>query len=164
MSNTNLCQNCHKKVLNELYFDGNKELSRTLLEQLQNHYKNNVVKHLAHELNISVDTVRNWIYRGTGLKAYDLLLLLNHYACIRDFLGFKKIFSAQKITGKNNRKEMCKKMLDLLINNPEMTINELAYSLKITPKTVEWMLYTLVQRKRIERVGSTKKGKWIVHA
>lgn len=162
MSNINLYQNCYKKDKKEACFDENKELSRTLLEQLRNYYKRNVVKHIAHDLNINVNTVRNWIYRNTGLRACDLLMLLDQYVCIQDFLGFKKVTTGQKITGKKDRKELCEKIINLLSDNPEMTIKELAQILKTTAKTIEWSLYLLIRNKRIKRIGATKGGKWLV--
>ena len=91
-----------------------------------------------------------------------MLKLLDNYEFIRDFLGFRKVVLNKRLTGKKNREEIRKKILDLLVNNPKMTMNELALALEITPKSVEWRLYQLVQEKKIERTGATKNGLWLV--
>lgn len=96
------------------------------------------------------------------MKAYDLLKLLENYDFIRDFLGFRKIIPNNRITGKKNREEIRKKILDLLSNNPKMTMNELALALEITPKSVEWRLYQLVKEKKVARIGAAKNGMWLV--
>jgi len=162
MSNIKKHQKWCKNKLEVVVFSDNKEFSQILLEQLRSYYESNVSKHVAHDLNISLYTVRNWFYKSTGLKAYDLLLLLDNYECVRDLLGFKKIVVNQRLTGKKNRREIRKKILELLSLNPKMTMNELALALEITPKSAEWRLYQLVKEKRIERTGATKNGMWLV--
>ena len=161
MSNTKIYQKWCKNNFKIIVFSDNKKLSKAVLEQLQNHYRTNVSKHIAHALNLNLYTVRNWFYKGTGLKAHDLLCLLNHYECIRSFLGFRKILNNQLLSGKKNREEIRKKILKLLSDNPHMTMNELAIALEITPKSVEWKLYQLVKEKKIKRLGATKKGQWV---
>lgn len=91
-----------------------------------------------------------------------MLKLLDNYEFIQDFLGFRKVVLNNRLTGKKNREEIRKKILDLLANNPKMTMNELALALEITPKSVEWRLYQLVKEKKIERTGATKNGLWLV--
>lgn len=162
MSNIKKHQKWYKKELEVIVFTNNDELSQALKNQLTEHYKRNVSKHVAHDLELNLYTVRNWFNKNTGLKAYDLLKLLDNYEFIRDFLGFRKVVLNKRLTGKKNREEIRKKILDLLVNNPKMTMNELALALEITPKSVEWRLYQLVQEKKIERTGATKNGLWLV--
>lgn len=162
MSNAKIRQKWHKDELEVVVFSNNQELSKILLEQLHNYYKHNVSKHIAYDLNMNLYRVRNWFYKETGLKAYDLLKLLENYECVRDLLGFRKVVINKRLTGKKNREEIRKKILDLLSENPKMTMNELALALEVTPKSVEWRLYRLVKEKRIERRGATKNGMWFV--
>ena len=162
MSNIKKHQKWYKKELEVIVFTNNEELSQALKNQLTEHYKRNVSKHVAHDLELNLYTVRNWFNKNTGLKAYDLLKLLDNYEFIQDFLGFRKVVLNNRLTGKKNREEIRKKILDLLANNPKMTMNELALALEITPKSVEWRLYQLVKEKKIERTGATKNGLWWV--
>lgn len=162
MSNVKMCQKWHRNKLDVVVFANNKELSDALLEQLREYYKHNVPKHIAHDLQINIWSVRNWFYKKSGLKAYDLLRLLDNYQCIRDLLGFSKVVMNDRLTGRKNRKKIRNKILDLLSNNPKMSMNELALALEITPKSVEWRLYQLVKEKKVERTGSDRNGMWVV--
>lgn len=162
MSNPKKYQNWYKNKLCIIIFSDNSELSKAVLEELQNHYKSNVPKHIAHDLNLNLYTVRNWFYKRTGLKALDLLCLLNNYECVREFLGFRKVINNRQISGKKNREEICKKILQLLSDNPKLTIKKLALALGITPKSAEWQLYKLVSANKIKRIGATKNGYWQV--
>lgn len=162
MSNTKKHQKWCKKTLDVIVFTNNWDLSEALKRMLAEHYRRNVSKHVAHDLSLNLYTVRNWYNKGTGLKAYDLLKLLENYDFIRNFLGFRKIIPNNQITGKKNREEIRKKILDLLSNNPKMTMNELALALEITPKSVEWRLYQLVKEKKVVRIGAAKNGMWLV--
>ncbi len=162
MSNIKKHQNWYKKELDVVVFSNNKELSEALKEQLIEHYKHNVSKHVAHDLDLNLYTVRNWFNKKTGLKAYDLLKLLDNYEFVREMLGFKKITINNRLTGKKNRNEVRKKLLQLLSENPKLTIKEVALALEITPKSAEWRIYQLVKEKKIHRMGATKNGKWLV--
>lgn len=54
------------------------------------------------------------------------------------------------------------KIIVLLSNNPQMTRNELAVKLNISPDAVKRRMDKLKKVGRIEHQGSTKAGKWVV--
>ena len=54
------------------------------------------------------------------------------------------------------------KIIVLLSNNPQMTRNELAEKLNISPDAVKRRMDKLKKAGRIEHQGSTKAGKWVV--
>lgn len=162
MSNSKEHQKWCKNKLDIIVFTDNQDLSQSLVEQLREHYKRNVSKSVAHRLDMNLCTVRNWFYKDTGLKAYDLLKLLDNYDFIREFLGFKKTAINKRITGKKHREEVRKKILQLLSKHPKMTMKELALVLEVSPKSVEWRLYQLVKEKKLQRIGATKNGTWLV--
>lgn len=74
MSRDDLWQICHKKELN------NKQLTRSIVKVLRVQGIN--AKQAAHDLNISVERVRNWYYKDTGMVASDLLRILQAYEFI----------------------------------------------------------------------------------
>lgn len=53
-----------------------------------------------------------------------------------------------------------KEILEIIIENPEITQVNIANRLETTPKTVQRGIATLKTKKIIERVGSNKKGFW----
>ena len=53
-----------------------------------------------------------------------------------------------------------KLLLDALRTNPSSTYSDLAESLGVSQATIKRMLQKLVAKKRIERIGSNKKGSW----
>ena len=55
-----------------------------------------------------------------------------------------------------------KAVLGLLINNPEMTAEEIAIEVGVTKRTVELTLVNLKKKGLIERIGSNKNGSWAV--
>jgi ATP-dependent DNA helicase RecG len=80
-----------------------------------------------------------------------------------DFSGFiiefeaKKVVSSEKMSG-----EMSGEIVDLMKNNPHITIPQLAEILDITTRTVERCIKKLKSNNRIARQGSTKSGVWEV--
>ena len=50
----------------------------------------------------------------------------------------------------------------MLLENPKMTMQELAEKLETTPKSIEWHINQLVKEKKIVHLGATKKGIWLV--
>ena len=70
--------------------------------------------------------------------------------------------SNEVLAGKKNRKEIRQKILEMLLENPKMTMYELAVKLDITPKSVEWHISELVKEGKIVRFGATKNGIWLV--
>ena len=75
MSRDDLWQICHKKEFN------NKQLTQSIVKVLRVQGIN--AKQAAHDLNISVERVRNWYYKDTGMVASDLLRILQTYEFVR---------------------------------------------------------------------------------
>lgn len=59
-----------------------------------------------------------------------------------------------------NLTENEKQILDIIVNNPQITQASIANQIKTTPKTVQRGIATLKKNRIIERVGSNKKGHW----
>ena len=55
-----------------------------------------------------------------------------------------------------------KKVITLLIENAEYTADELALKIGVTKRTIERVFVSLQNKKVIERIGSNRKGSWIV--
>lgn len=76
---------------------------------------------------------------------------------------FKK--TTQKTTQKTNTIKLNKnqlKIVDLMCNNPNITISEMAKILNITVDGVKYNLRKLTQNNIIERIGPDKGGYWNV--
>lgn len=58
--------------------------------------------------------------------------------------------------------EIEKQILDIILDNPQITQINIANKIKTTPKTVQRGIATLKENKIIERIGSNKKGYWII--
>ena len=54
------------------------------------------------------------------------------------------------------------KIIEALIECPEITRNELAIKLDLKPEAIKYRLKILKEAGRIEHQGSTKAGKWVV--
>jgi ATP-dependent DNA helicase RecG len=52
------------------------------------------------------------------------------------------------------------KILDLIVENPEITASELAEAVGITPKGVEWQISRLKKEGVLKRIGPAKGGRW----
>lgn len=55
-----------------------------------------------------------------------------------------------------------KKVISLLIEDSEYTADELASKIGVTKRTIERAFISLQKKKVIERIGSNRKGNWIV--
>lgn len=75
------------------------------------------------------------------------------------------------LSEKGDEKEMKKgdeiasrveKTLEIITNNPQITINELALALQSTKKQAETAINRLKETGRIHREGSARNGKWII--
>lgn len=55
-----------------------------------------------------------------------------------------------------------KKVIELLIENPNVTSTELAEKVGVTKRTIERTFKSLQEKKMIERIGSKRDGNWIV--
>ena len=58
--------------------------------------------------------------------------------------------------------ETSEKIIQLIEQNPEITIQELADSLKKSTRAIEMQLQNLKEKKRIVRIGPAKGGHWEV--
>ena len=73
--------------------------------------------------------------------------------------GTKQVASEKKrLTGEKTRE----KLLDLIRSNPEVTTAQLAQSIGITAKGVEWQVRLLRSNGRLRRIGPDKGGRWEV--
>lgn len=162
MSNSKLRQKWYKMRPTRLVYTNNKELSKSVLYLLKNHYKSNAYKKISNDLDLNLYNVRNWFYKGTGLTAFELLKIMDNYYFVRLSLGYYKVIKNDVLIGKKNREEIQQKILEILVKNPKITMYDLAVQLEITPKAVEWQLSKLVKAEKILRVGATKKGVWLV--
>lgn len=55
-----------------------------------------------------------------------------------------------------------KKVVSLLIEDAEYTADELAARIGVTKRTIERAFISLQNKKVIERIGSNRKGSWMV--
>ena len=55
-----------------------------------------------------------------------------------------------------------KKIVSLLIENPDYNSDELASEIGVTKRTIERAFISLQNKKVIERIGSKRDGRWIV--
>lgn len=75
MSREILWQICHKSEAS------NRHLTEIIVNMLQ--WQGITTKQAARDLNISVERVRNWYYKDTGMTALDLLRLMQEYKFVR---------------------------------------------------------------------------------
>ncbi len=76
-----------------------------------------------------------------------------------DLLGEMKGKNVQ-INNYDKLTKIEKQILDIILENPEITQVTIASMLEMTPKTVQRGISKLKENKIIERVGSSKKGYW----
>lgn len=69
--------------LSKTTHEQNNILNELVITSLQRQYKRDCCKSTACELNINLCTIRNWMYKGTKIDGFDLLLILKHYPKIR---------------------------------------------------------------------------------
>ena len=112
---------------------------------------------------------------GTGirriLKKYDksIYQFYPHFIIVsikyneNDFeYGVKK--ETSKIDySKLNLSKMEESIIKLILDRPTITQAEMSALLNVTPRMVRYYLSELVNNGYIKRVGSNKKGKWIVN-
>ena len=55
-----------------------------------------------------------------------------------------------------------KKVIELLIENPNLTSIELSEKIGVTKRTIERAFKSLQEKNMIERIGSKRDGNWIV--
>ena len=54
------------------------------------------------------------------------------------------------------------KILDILKQNPTITLKEISLKLDLTQRAVEKQVAKLKKENKVQRLGSARKGKWIV--
>ena len=64
------------------------------------------------------------------------------------------------INNYENLTKIEKQILDIILDNPQITQINIENKIKTTPKTVQRGIETLKESKIIERIGSNKKGYW----
>jgi hypothetical protein len=79
MSRNNLWQVCHSSR------SGNNHLTKALVVIIRK--RGMTSKQIAKDILISTERVRNWYYKGTGMTAFDLLLLMCEYDFIRIYVN-----------------------------------------------------------------------------
>lgn len=77
-----------------------------------------------------------------------------------DFDHYKITFPFNKTT--NKREDYESEILNLLVNNPFLSMFEISQKLRITSYNVQYYMNKLKENNRIERIGSKKIGKWKV--
>lgn len=60
----------------------------------------------------------------------------------------------------NNSNKIDKKILDIILQEPQITQKNIATKLKTTSKTIQRGIATLKEKGKIERIGSSRKGYW----
>lgn len=74
----------------------------------------------------------------------------------------KNVQKNVQINDYENLTKIEKQILNIILENPQITQVNIAKILKITPKTVQRGIATLKREEIIERIGSNKKGYWKV--
>lgn len=72
----------------------------------------------------------------------------------------KKVVSLRQNNVGLNKTE--KAVLEILIENPNRTADELAVEIGVAKRTIERSFVSLQKKGKIERVGSKRDGMWIV--
>lgn len=60
-------------------------------------------------------------------------------------------------------KEICNKIIDILEMRPEIAVKEVAQIMDMSVSGVRYHIEKMKKAGIIEHIGSTKKGKWVVH-
>lgn len=101
------------------------------------------------------------------IKTSGVMVKCNPSKIYMDLLGEMKGKNVQinvhknvQINNYDKLTKIEKQILDIILENPEITQVTIASMLEITPKTVQRGIAKLKENKIIERVGSNKKGYW----
>ncbi|MDD4556825.1 MAG: hypothetical protein PHE89_05835 [Alphaproteobacteria bacterium] len=86
MSNKKHSQIWEENSVDKHDFLNNKELSRAIINLLKHNHPNKTAECVAANLNFKIKRVQNWIYIDTGLTAFDLLMLMQKYDCIKKMI------------------------------------------------------------------------------
>lgn len=58
------------------------------------------------------------------------------------------------------REETREEIIKIIVENPKVTMREIAAKMNITPKGVEYHIRKMRKENILKRVGSTKSGSW----
>lgn len=101
------------------------------------------------------------------IKSSGVMVKCNPSNIYMDLLNEMKSKNVQINVHKNvhinnyeNLTKIEKQILDIILDNPQITQINIANKIKTTPKTVQRGIATLKENKIIERIGSNKKGYW----
>jgi hypothetical protein len=84
MSSNELWQICHRKGHNSLCIKRNKKLTAKLVAILT--ARRMTPKEVASDCQMPVERVRNWLFKGIGMTALDVIELAKHYEAVRIFV------------------------------------------------------------------------------
>ncbi len=89
------------------------------------------------------------------MKSWELVASIFTYD---DF--FTVIFSRSSFNSGQGGTKTREKILNKMVDNPQITISELSEILGISIKGIEWQIARLKQNGVIRRIGSDKGGEW----
>jgi ATP-dependent DNA helicase RecG len=76
--------------------------------------------------------------------------------------NFHADINSDKIISFTSGIKYADKILELIQDNPKITATEISEVLSVPKRTLDRNISKLVERKIIERQGSTKSGNWII--
>lgn len=162
MSNTNRHQNLLSGDGDSIDIKNNKELTEIVLKLLYHECPKNTYKSVANTLNVSLYIVRHWFQGNSNISAFYLYEMIIYYKSVRELLGLElKRKNPSLLFRKENQERNEKKLLQLLRDNPNLSVREMSFQLQMTAKSVEYLILKLKQRGTIAHFGSTKGGKWV---
>jgi len=91
-----------------------------------------------------------------------MLILLFSHEFLRNSVGLVRLDRDFYTCGNKLREKTSENLLLILKNNPSLTFDDLARTLNITDRSVEYQIGKLVRQNRLRRAGARKKGRWIV--
>jgi ATP-dependent DNA helicase RecG len=77
--------------------------------------------------------------------------------------GFLVTFQRSEKPREKTREKTREKILRLIQERPEITTAELAATITVSPKAIEWHLKKLKEEGAIRRIGADKGGHWLSH-
>ena len=89
----------------------------------------------------------------------------NYIRCIIPFNKEVLVATNKKVTTKQEQVSLNKtekKVLELLIHNPNYVITKLSKEIGVTTRTIERSLASLQEKGYLKRIGSKKEGSWLV--
>ncbi len=95
-------------------------------------------------------------------EVFEILIPMGHVAGLQT--GPEKILEENsKENSKENSNEINGKIIDILQDEPELSIEKIAKRLQVTNGTARYSIEMLKRTGVLEHIGPTKKGKWVIH-